>query len=74
MFTHTGKAWSTKVDEVREKMKAKDCKGLVVTALDEIACENLLLGKGSGERGRWRGGGGEGVEVSFCGIAPVCMP
>ena len=34
-----GKAWPAKVDEVREKMKAKDCKGLVVTALDEVACK-----------------------------------
>ena len=34
-----GKAWPAKVGEVREKMKDKDCKGLVVTALDEIACK-----------------------------------
>ena len=36
-----GKDWSTKVDEVREKMKDKDCKGLVVTALDEVACKHI---------------------------------
>ena len=37
-----GKGWSTKIDEVREKMKAKDCKGLVVTALDEVACKKRM--------------------------------
>ena len=36
-----GKTWSAKVSDIRKKMKEKDCKGLVATALDEIACELL---------------------------------
>ena len=38
----TGRGWEDKVAGVREKMKEKKAKGLVVTALDEIACMTNL--------------------------------
>ena len=35
-----GESWQTKISNVREKLKEKDCTVLVLTALDEIACKD----------------------------------
>lgn len=34
-----GRSWEEKIKKVREKMTEKNAEGLVVTALDEIACK-----------------------------------
>ena len=39
----SGKSCSQKVDDLRKQMIKKDAKWLVVTALDDIACELLLI-------------------------------
>ena len=39
LFPNTGQSWEEKVALVREKMREEGVVALVVTALDEIACE-----------------------------------
>ena len=39
LFLYIGQSWQEKVASVREKMKEEGAVALVVTALDEIACE-----------------------------------
>ena len=39
LFPNTGQSWQEKVASIREKMKEEGVMALVVTALDEIACE-----------------------------------
>lgn len=38
-----GKSWQEKVQEVRAALAKKKADILVVTALDEIACENIII-------------------------------
>ena len=38
-----GKSWQDKVRELRETLRKKKAYALVVTALDEIACEFLYI-------------------------------
>ena len=38
-----GKSWQEKVQEVRAALAKKKADILVVTALDEIACENIIV-------------------------------
>jgi Xaa-Pro aminopeptidase len=42
---YAGKSWSSKVTNIRKKMKEKECKGLVATALDEVAWLLNLRGR-----------------------------
>ena len=35
----SGRSWREKVEDIRSEMKKKDASALVVTALDEVACE-----------------------------------
>ena len=36
-----GRCWQEKIEDVRKIMKEKDASALVVTALDEVACEHF---------------------------------
>ncbi len=38
-YVFTGKPFSQKVEEIREKLKEKDVCAVVVAALDEVACD-----------------------------------
>ena len=41
VFVCVGKCWQDKVEDVRKELKEKSASFLVVTALDEVACEWL---------------------------------
>lgn len=39
---YTGKTWQIKIQELQDKLKEKDCYGVVVAALDEVACNSVI--------------------------------
>ena len=39
----TGKTWQLKIQELQDKLKEKDCYGVVVAALDEVACKSVFF-------------------------------
>ena len=39
---YAGKTWQIKIQELQDKLKEKGCYGVVVAALDEVACESVI--------------------------------
>ena len=39
----TGKTWQLKIQELQVKLKEKGCYGVVVAALDEVACKSVFF-------------------------------